>query len=232
MTIINRDSFQLNTYEEAIEAVDKFAILPLADCVPDHPSITALVPSDSWHTGQPSDPWQWRVRFPVDGKAAYGKFFKQKAILIAPDLFPYIKAWKYDAMSVHERYEAGLIPKDALLLHELIMEAGEIDTRELRARAGMKAKERKADFERALLVLQESLEIVMTGVKEKMNRDGEKSGWSSMAYGTADFWMNSKGIEPWLGDRKTAQAYLMDRLGAACSQKALSFFMKLYSLTK
>ncbi|MCL6459274.1 MAG: hypothetical protein K6T85_14835 [Gorillibacterium sp.] len=232
MTLVNEDSQSLTTYDEAVQAVERAAILPLADSVPDHPSISALTPSTAWHTGLASDPWQWRVRFPVEGKAAYGKFFRQKAILIAPDLFPYLKAWTYQNMSVSERYDAGLLPKEAVLLFEVIEEAGEIDTRELRVRAGMKAKERKADFERGMLILQESLEIVITGVKEKLNLDGEKSGWSSMSYGTADYWMHSKGIEPWTGDKETARKYIIERLNAVCSQKAIAFFNKLYGLNK
>jgi len=230
MTINNTLFDMLDTYEQAKEAVRQAGILPLSDSIPDHPSLSALTASAKWHTGLADDPWQWRVRFAEEGHGAYGKFFGGKSILLAPDLFAALKAWMEPGQDVEERYAAGLIPRDVSALYQLIQEDGPIDARELRHRAGMKAKERKAGYDRALLVLQESMEIVMSGVKEKRGPDGEKNGWSSMTYATSDQWMERNGVSPWTQSREAAGRHCLERLEPILRPKALAYVSKRFNL--
>lgn len=60
------------------EIVAKIGILPLATLIPEHPSLNGLTKAENWHTGSELDPWSWRVRFPGEGLAGYGKFVKKK----------------------------------------------------------------------------------------------------------------------------------------------------------
>jgi hypothetical protein len=221
---------QLETYEQAKEAVQQVGILPLSDSIPDHPSISALTAIAKWHTGLADDPWQWRVRFATEGSAAYGKFYGGKSFLVAPDLFAALKAWLEPELDIAERYAAGVIPRDVSTLYQLIEEEGPIDARELRKRAGMKAKERKAGYDRALLALSESLEIVIAGAQQKRGADGEVNGWSSMIYTTAERWMDQKDISPWSQSRKTAGLYCLERLGVSLRPKALAYVSKRFKL--
>ncbi|WP_438431259.1 AlkZ-related protein [Gorillibacterium sp. sgz500922] len=221
---------RITTYEEARELVQDLGILPLAPAVPDHPSFAACTPPEAWHTGEESDPWTWRVRFPAAGDAAYGKFFRGKSVLIAPDLFPLLKTAASRGASVRDRYRDGLLPREALVLYETIEASGRIDTRELRAAAGMKARESKAGYERGIRALQEAMDVVVTGAHVRYQADGRPSGWSSVSYALAETWMSESNIEPEALPLTAARRLARQRLEEAVSPEALLFFRKLYLL--
>jgi hypothetical protein len=141
------------------------------------------------------DPWLWRVIFPADGVAAYGKFVKKKSVLISRELLPLIRIVLGSKDSLRKRYDDGLVSREALELFSLISEEEGIDTRVLRAKAGMKEKEKKKTFDNGLLELQGSLEIVVSGTKEKTNGMGEKNGWSSTSFETMEHWTFNNKIE-------------------------------------
>jgi len=222
----------ITTYEEARELVQACGILPLAPSVPNHPSLSACTPPEAWHTGLASDPWNWRVRFPAAGDAAYGKFFRGKSVLIATDLFPLLRITAGRGGTVKERYRDGLLPREAVELYEVIAASGRIDTRELRSAAGMKAQASKAGFERGIHALQEAMDVVVTGANVRYKADGEPSGWSSVSYSTAEAWMNDSGREPEPEHVPLATARRMarERLEEAASPEATAFFRKLYQL--
>ncbi|MEO3946581.1 hypothetical protein [Gorillibacterium sp. CAU 1737] len=219
----------IGTYEEAKELVNRYGILPLAPSVPSHPSISASTAPEAWHTGQPSDPWSWRVRFPSEGDAAYGKFFRGKSILVSADLFPLLKRVAGRGGSVKERYRDGLLPREAVDLYEVIA-AGGIDTRELRQAAGMKAKTRKADYDRGIRALQEAMDIVVTGAHTRLNADGEPSGWSSVAYSTAEAWMKEHDIDEENVSADRAAKLVKERLEETASSEAMRYLAKIYPL--
>ncbi|WP_058302703.1 AlkZ-related protein [Gorillibacterium timonense] len=220
----------ITTYEEALQLVQTYGILPLVPSVPNHPSLSASTAAEAWHTGLESDPWKWRVHFPSSGDAAYGKFFRGKSILIAADLFPLLRLVAKRGGSIKERYHDGLLPKEAVDLYEIIRTSGGIDTRELRGAAGMKAKTSKADYDRSIKALTEAMDIVVTGAHIRRNADGEPSGWSSVSYSTAEAWMEASDIEPESLQLKAAARLVRERLEEAASPEAMKFFEKLYPL--
>lgn len=68
----------VTTFEEMAEVVARLGIVPLASLIPEHPSVNGLTLAENWHTDTELDPWGWRVRFPGEGLAGYGKFIKKK----------------------------------------------------------------------------------------------------------------------------------------------------------
>lgn len=68
----------VTTFEEMAEVVARLGIVPLAPLIPEHPSVNGLTLAENWHTDTELDPWRWRVRFPGEGLAGYGKFIKKK----------------------------------------------------------------------------------------------------------------------------------------------------------
>jgi hypothetical protein len=187
--------YKINTYDEAIEVIKEVGFLPLASLVPKYPSLDSITSKEHWHSGSEFDPWLWRAQFPVDGAAAYGKFVKKKSVLISRERLPIVRAVLGSRDSVDKRYHDGLISREALELFTLIRENEGIDTRLLRAKAGMKDKEKKKPFDNALLEMQGSMDIVVSGTKEKINESGEKNGWSSTSYETMSFWMENHHID-------------------------------------
>lgn len=218
----------IRTYEEAVQIIKEVGILPLAPLIPNHPSLSGITAAEFWHSDSELDPWKWRVKFPAEGTAAYGKFIKKKAVFISHDLFPIARAIIGSNKSLEERYQDGLVSKEMKDLFAIIKQEEGIETRSLRVRAGMKEKEWKKPFDKAVLGLQESIDIVISGIKEKTNEAGEINGWSSTSYETADFWIKNAGLDQSSYTIEKAKKKLYERLVQTSSPEAMEFFRKIF----
>src|SRR3954449_8744725 len=114
--------YKVNTYEEAISVIQEIGFLPLAQLIPDYPSLDSITSKEHWYSGSELDPWLWRAIFPGDGVAAYGKFVKKKSVLISSELLPSIRAILGSPLSVKERYQDGLMSREAVELYAQISE--------------------------------------------------------------------------------------------------------------
>ncbi|WP_036711722.1 AlkZ-related protein [Paenibacillus pinihumi] len=220
----------LHTYGDAAALLSQIGILPLAPLIPEHPSLVSLTSADQWHTELPTDPWGWRVRFPSSGAAAYGKFMKSKGVLIDRGWFPLVSAAVGGSGTVEQRYRDGLISKTARDIYNIVGQEEGIDTRRLRQASGMKAKEDKSAFDRAVTELQGALDIVISGIQQKVNEAGEVNGWSSTAYQSTERWMSQHGLERDAQSKAKASEELVSRLEEVCTAKALAFLRKTLSI--
>jgi hypothetical protein len=221
--------YKIKTYEEAIQVIKEVGFLPLAPLVPEFPALNTITVPESWHSDTEYDPWIWRTRFSVDGVAGYGKFMKKKSILISREFLPYFKAVISHNETVEDRYKNGHVSREALSLYRIISDEGVIDTRELRTRAGLRDKEHKKVFESALLELQGSMDIVISGIKEKVNAVGEKKGWSSTSFETYDSWASRNNIEAKTVEKEMAREYLLNHFNRVASEHAIKKLEKLLS---
>ncbi|WP_060859519.1 AlkZ-related protein [Paenibacillus riograndensis] len=219
----------VTTYEEMKEVIDQLGIVPLAALIPGHPSVNGLTKAENWHTDTELDPWAWRARFPGEGLAAYGKFIRRKAVLVAREWFPAYAAAAGSTQSLEERYDSGLCSREALTLLQIIRDNQGIETRELRKLADMKAKEKKTAFDNAVTELQGTLDIVISGVKERHNAEGEKNGWNSTSFETASHWMAENHIPEFKGTRDEAIVWLRNRMEGKWSPASVSWLGKVLS---
>lgn len=219
----------VTTFEEAAEIIAKLGIVPLAQLIPEHPSINGLTKPENWHTGSEQDPWGWRVRFPVEGLAGYGKFIKKKAVLISSEWFPVFVAAIGSTRTLEERYNNGLSSRESVTLLQIIRDNQGIDTRRLRVLGEMKAKEQKTAFDNALTELQGSLDIVISGIQGRFNEMGETNGWSSTAFETASHWMDQNGITSFDGSREEAILWLHSKMDGSWSPAAIAWINKALS---
>lgn len=220
--------YQISTYEEAIEVIKEVGLLPLAQLIPGYLSLDSITLKEHWHSDSELDPWMWRANFPVDGVAAYGKFIKKKSILISRELLPFVKAILGSSHSLKNRYEDGLVSREALELFTLIRGEEGIDTRLLRAKAGMKDKEKKKLFDNALLELQGSMEIVVSGTKKKTNAMGEINGWSSTSFETIEFWAENHKVALDSITVEVAKAELKNHFAKMCSPESMKALAKIF----
>lgn len=220
--------YKVKTYEEAIKVIEEIGFLPLAPLIPDYPALTTITSQSSWHSDTEFDPWIWRTKFSVDGVAGYGKFVKKKSILFSRQLLPYVKKVLGSNESVEERYFNGNVSKEAFHLYEIISQDEGIDTRELRKTAGLREKEQKKLFDHALVELQGAMDIVISGIQEKTNADGEKNGWSSTAFETYDSWVSRNNIETINVDKEDAKNYLIYHFSNMCSDKSVIKLKKIF----
>jgi hypothetical protein len=222
--------FKVHTYDEAIDVIKEIGFLPLAKLIPNYPSLDSITLKEHWYTGSELDPWMWRAKFPGDGVAAYGKFIKKKSVLISSELLPLFRAILGSPLPVSDRYQDGVISREAVELHLLISENEGIDTRLLKVQAGMKDKEKKKAFDNALLELQSSMDIVVSGTKAKTNEAGEKNGWNSTSFETMNYWAEKHGLDESLIKKENSKMKLRDHFAAICSPDAMKAFNKLFGV--
>jgi hypothetical protein len=213
----------IETYEEACQAVEEWGIVPLSSCIPEHPSLESLTRPEAWHTGLLDDPWLWRDRLPAEGVAAYGRFFAGKPLLVASDLFPLLRCLLTPDEDVEERYEAGLLARSTVHVYRLISEQAGIDVKTLRRLAGLQDRAAKNEFDHALIDLQESGDILISGVAGRLNEHGNKSGWSSACYTLSEHWMEEHNLTLLTLSRDEARARLFARLEPRWSANALRY---------
>jgi hypothetical protein len=216
----------LETYEETCQALAQWGIVPFSSFIPEHPSLESLTQPAAWHTGLQSDPWLWRDRLPTEGVAAYGRFIAGKPLFISREIFPLVKCLLSPTESVEERYAAGMLAKSTLRLNELIGEQDGIDARTLRKLAGMQDRTEKTSFDHALINLQSTADILISGISERLNEHGNKSGWNSTCYMLADHWMTTHNLTPLVLSRQAAEAQLFAWLEPRWETNALSYLRK------
>ncbi|MDQ6645169.1 MAG: hypothetical protein M3Y76_12040, partial [Chloroflexota bacterium] len=83
-----------------------------------------------------------------------------------------------------------------------------IDVRTLRMLTGMQGTSDKHAFDSSLTDLQSTADIVISGISERLNEHGNKSGWNSTCYMLADYWMELHEIAPVLCTRNEAKSFV------------------------
>jgi len=180
----------------------------LSSFIPSHPSLASITQDAAWHTGTNTDPWLWRDRFAVEGVAAYGRFLGDRPLLISREMFPLMRCLLATTETIEERYAAGVLARPTLQVYECIRENDDIDVRTIRRQTGMQHTSNKHAFDRSLTDLQSTADIVISGISERLNEHGNKSGWNSTCYMLADHWMERHGIAPVLFTREEAKTKL------------------------
>ena len=215
-------AYKIKTYEEAIKVVEEMGLLPLSPLTPDYPSLNSITAQENWHSETEFDPWMWRTKFSTDGVAGYGKFIKKKSVLVSRKLLPYVKKVLGSNESIQERYLDGKVSREAFELYKIISDQEGIDTRALRTKAELKEKNQKKLFDNALVELQGTMDIVISGIQEKTDVDGEKNGWSSTAFETYDSWASRNKIDVIVTDKEEAKKYLLTHFQNVCSNDAVN----------
>jgi len=198
----------VNTFEEACDVVEHLGILPLSSFIPGHPSLISITQDTAWHTGTDTDPWLWRDRFAGEGVAAYGRFLAGKPLLISRQMFPLMRCLLAPSETMAERYAAGILARPTARMYDCIRENDGIDVKTLRMLTGMQRTSDKRAFDVSLIDLQSTADIVISGISERLNEHGNKSGWNSTCYMLAESWMEQHGIAPVLLTREEAKTNL------------------------
>lgn len=216
----------VTTYEEACQSVAQLGILPLSSFIPDHPSLDSITQASAWHTGLETDPWRWRNRFATEGVAAYGRFIGSKPLLVSREIFPLVKCLLAAPTTLEERYAAGTLARSVIRVYEVIHEHDIIDVRELRKQAGMRDKADKNAFDHALIDLQNTGEIVMSGTASNKNEQSASSGWDGTCYMLAERWMEQHNITATPLERAAARTQLFTWLKPRWEAGALAYVQK------
>jgi hypothetical protein len=222
-------NYKAAEYHETAAIIKELGLLPLAPLIPGYPALNTITAPESWHSGGDSDPWTWRTRFAGDGIAAYGKFISKKAVFLSRDWVPFFLAVLGKNEVPEERYHKGELSKEALNLFNCISAQEGIDTRLLRKEADLLGKENKKPFDQGLQELQGSMDIVISGTKEKHNEEGDINGWNSTSYETMAGWLEKNGIERLPISREEAKNELLKHFSGFCPDEAMKKISKILS---
>ena len=170
-----------------------------------------------------SDPWLWRDRFAAEGVAAYGRFLAAKPLLISGQLFPLVKRVLSPSETVADRYAAGNLARSATKVYDCIRANDGIDVKRLRTLTGMQQTSDKRAFDRSLTDLQSTTDVVISGIAERLNEHGNKSGWNSTCYMLADRWMERYGIAPVPYTREEAKTELYSWIEQRWDENAVRY---------
>jgi hypothetical protein len=150
--------------------------------------------------------------------------------LIARELVPAVKSTNGHQASMEQRYADGLISRTMLDLQQLIEANPGIETRDLRKLSGLDGADHKKTYDQAITELQAGMDIVISGVKQRLNNNGDKNGWNSTSFETAEHWLSTNQIDTNPIDVNDAKQQIQNWLQPRCNPEAIKWFSKLLGL--
>jgi hypothetical protein len=128
--------------------------------------------------------------------------------------------------TVEERYTAGVLARAALQIYACIRENDGINVRTLRMLTGMQQTSTKRAFDRSLTELQSTADIVISGISERLNEHGNKSGWNSTCYMLTGHWMEQHGIAHALFSPSEAKMHLYAWIGQRWEEASVRYLQR------
>jgi len=141
-------------------------------------------------------------------------------------MFPLIRCLLAPSETVADRYVAGILARPTARIYDCIGENEGIDVRTLRMLTGMQHISDKHAFDLSLIDLQSTADIVISGISERLNEHGNKSGWNSTCYMLADHWMERHGIAPALFTREEAKTKLYAWIEQRWDERAVRYLKR------
>lgn len=185
---------KINEYNEFTTIVEDLGFMTLSNNCIDFINLSDLTVQEQWHTGMPTDPWQWRVNIEKDHKAAYAKVFDKKPGFISLEWHPTFLAARRKGRSFSEIYSEGLISNFSKQIYDLFKYHETLAVHEIKSLSGV-TKDLNSKYENAMCELQMWMFITVSGTKQKISAKGEPYGWPSTAYSTVETWAGEQLIE-------------------------------------
>lgn len=175
----------IHTVEEAVEYIKNVGFLPLfKNDIPGFSLEERTVPEFWWSGNKARDPWEWRQIISEREDILYGKFFRKKAGFITKEWFPYFANYRRDGYDFDALYEDGKASRRQKKIMDLFMEknpAVELFSYEIKNEAGF-GKEGEKNFDGTISDLEMKTYLCVKGFDQKINKKGEKYGWSVAKY--------------------------------------------------
>ncbi len=180
------DPRRIHTADELISQIDRIGFLPLFKSSVDGWSVEELTLAGDWWSDDPDrDPWQWRQIIAASGKAAYGKFFGNKAGFISLAWLPFFINARRDGYDFDARWEDEKASYREKKIMDLFSGGEELYSWQIRRLAGFGAGGEK-NFEGTLTALQMKTYLVVRDFRRRLNARGEPYGWAIALYTTPE----------------------------------------------
>lgn len=163
------------TVDEMESYINQVGFLPLFRNEIDDFSVEEVTASESWWTGDDSDPWVWREIIARRGNIAYGKLFHNKAGFISKEWLPYFANYRRDGYDFDSLYEDGKAEYRAKKIMDLFELKNEYYSFELKKLAGF-GKGGEKNFAGVLTKLQMQTYLINVDFRQRINKKGMKYG--------------------------------------------------------
>lgn len=180
----------VHSVEELIDLIDRVGFIPLfgGGSIPGFSVEEHTVP-DHWFTGDSeNDPWEWRMIVTRRRRAAYGKFFGNKAGFVSLSCLPdFVNARRegYDFDARWDDEKASMREKKIMDLFADGNEGAELYSPEIKKRAGF-GKGGEKGFEGTLAKLQMQFYLCPIDFRQRINKSGDAFGWSIAVFSTPE----------------------------------------------
>lgn len=179
------DPRRIKTSDELSELINKIGFLPLfKNSVPGF-SVEERTGKNSWWSGKPEDPWEWREVIAGEGQIAYGKLFDNRAGFISREWYPIFASYRRDGYDFDSRYEDGLASYRAKKIMDVMNLCEVIPSNELKVTAGF-GKGGEKGFESVLSQLQMQTYLTVRSFRRRINKKNEEYGWPVANYCTSE----------------------------------------------
>ncbi len=208
----------LTNYAEFLDRAEQLGYMPFSHFLPGFPSVAAETPPNLWYTGEEeTDPWRWKDRTAEEKRLAYGCILGGHKGFVTKRLYPVFLAAFRPALSLPERYAAGMVDQQLWRLWSLFDEHRILETHRLRRLMGVN-KQSSSKVDAYLRRLQQEFAITVAGSTQKVSAKGQLYGWRSNIYRLVEDWAPDgwlQGANEWSAFE--AQALILDE-GVAMSQ--------------
>ena len=169
----------ITTYEELLSLLDSMGFIAFGGRT-GIPNLADVTRADAWHTGQDTDPWEWKRMLSERRDGIYTRVEGGQALFISHAWHPVFIAAYTPALPLEERWEMGQVSQAVWEMHRLFLRQDTWAKHDLRARAPEKG------FHGALERLMAEMEIVMSGESQRLSVDLRPVGWPSIEYMRTD----------------------------------------------
>ena len=169
----------ITTYGELLSLLDDMGFIAFGGRT-GIPNLADVTRADAWHTGQDTDPWEWKRMLSERRDGIYTRVEGGQALFISHAWHPVFIAAYTPALPLEERWEMGQVSQAVWEMHRLFLRQVTWAKHDLRASAPEKG------FHGALERLMAEMEIVMSGESQRLSVDLRPVGWPSIEYMRTD----------------------------------------------
>ena len=169
----------ITTYGELLSLLDDMGFIAFGGRT-GIPNLADVTRADAWHTGQDTDPWEWKRMLSERRDGIYTRVEGGQALFISHAWHPVFIAAYTPALPLEERWEMGQVSQAVWEMHRLFLRQDTWAKHDLRASAPEKG------FHGALERLMAEMEIVMSGESQRLSVDLRPVGWPSIEYMRTD----------------------------------------------
>ena len=169
----------ITTYGELLSLLDDMGFIAFGGRT-GIPNLADVTRADAWHTGQDTDPWEWKRMLSERRDGIYTRVEGGQALFISHAWHPVFIAAYTPALPLEERWEMGQVSQAVWEMHHLFLRQDTWAKHDLRASAPEKG------FHGALERLMAEMGIVMSGESQRLSVDLRPVGWPSIEYMRTD----------------------------------------------